>query len=287
MAAASDFYRQKTDDELLFFVQNPAQYAPELVAGAQQELRHRGTLPAPPPLAPELPTNPAADAADAVAPRAWLKPAALGLGLLVLGGGTYYLKQSSDAAAAAAQARLEAKRRMPPPKLVEEATHAMPNYDAAVARAVEQQLRQVPAAEQANAQHLRQYRELAKRFWTAEAQTEYLTGRADAGQAGPNFADQARLVRETWQAWNRANMYGFSFGPTMQGQLQRMKDASGNQQHILDNLPALLPEDRFRTDEEMNKRTAEAEDLVGGLLPVSPVSGRPYKRIVLEGNTSR
>ena len=278
-AAAPDFYAQKTDDELLFFVQNPSQYAPELVVGATQALRRRGVV-LPGPHAPTEYVAPAANDNDAL--RGWLKPVALGVGLLVLGGGTYSLKQSSDAAAAAAQARLEAKRRLPPPQLVEAPTHTIPNYDGAVARIIAQQLRPVPAAEQADAQQMRQFCELAKRFWTAETQTEYLTGRAEAGKAGPAFTEQARLARETWQAWNRANMYGFSFGPTLQAQVRRMKDAASGQQHILADLPALLPEGRFRTDNELVSRTADVQDAVGGLVPVSPVSGQPYKRIVLK-----
>ncbi|AMJ66594.1 hypothetical protein [Hymenobacter sp. PAMC 26628] len=270
-AAASDFYSQKTDAELLFFVQSPGQYAPELVAGATAELHRRGV---------ELPG--ALTAGDNDAPRAWLTPVALGLGLLVLGGGTYWLKQNSDADAAATQARLEAKRRLPPPQLVEAPTHAIPNYDGAVARTIAQQLRPVPAAEQADAQQMRQFRELAKRFWTAETQTEYLTGLAETGKAGPEFANQARLARETWQAWNRATMYGFRFGPTLQAQVKRMTEAASGQQHILTNLPALLPENRFRTDKEIVARTVDVQDAVGGLVPVSPVSGQPYKRVVLK-----
>ncbi|OGX81592.1 hypothetical protein [Hymenobacter coccineus] len=264
----------------MFFVENPGQYAPELVAGAASELRRRGVAlpgaPAPTAGAPAA----AADTDDA--PRAWLKPVALGLGLLVLGGGTYWLKQNSDAETAAAQARLEAKRRLPPPKLVEAATHAIPNYDAAVARTIAQQLRAVPAAEQADAQKMRQFRELAKRFWTAETQTEYLTGLAETGKTGPEFADQARLVREAWQAWNRATMYGYSFGPTLQAQVKRMGEAASGQQHILTDLPDLLPEDRFRGDKEIVNRTLDVQDAVGGLVPVSPVSGQPYKRVVIK-----
>lgn len=279
-AAASDFYRQKTDDELLFFVQNPGHYAPDLVAGAIQELRRRGGAVPLPPLTPPPIT------ADEAPPRAWGKAVALALGLLALGGGTYFLKQRSDAGQAAALAQAEARRHLPPPRLTDEPTHAIPNYDGAVARAVAQQLRQVPAAEQANAQHLSQFRELARRFWDGETQTEYLTGLAGAGQAGPQFADQARLVRETWQAWNRANAYGYRFGPAMQAQLGRMKEAASGQQHILVGLPGLLPGRQFLTDKELVRRTADVQDLLGSLLPVSPVSGRPYKRTVLDANAA-
>ena len=278
--AASDSYRQKTDDELLFFVQNPGQYAPELVAGALQELRRRGTAPGPA-SSPPVPAGPPAPFNAVNPPRGWAKPVALGLGLLVLVGGIYRLKGRSDAEQTAALSRAEARRHLPPPRLTDEPTHTIPNYDAAVARAVAQQLRPVPAAEQADAQHLRQFGELARRFWAAETQTEYLTGRAEAGKAGPEFQSQVRLARETWQVWNQANVYSYSFGPALQAQVRRMKDAASGQQHILDDLPTLLLERRFLADKDMTKRAADVQDLLGGLLPASPVSGRPYKRLVI------
>ena len=282
-AAASDsmtdFYHQKTDDELRFFVEHPEHYQPSLVEAARRELRRRGVL-QPVPMEPVVTTS---FAAPAEAPARWGTGVALGLLLLVLGGGTYYLKQRDDTATAAAtQAREDARRHQPPPSLTAVATSAIPNYDGVVAAAVAQQLRPLPAAEKANAPHLRQFRELAKRFWAAETQTEYLTNQATDGKAGPNFADQALVVRETWRAWNHAAVYTYEFDPAMKAQLVRMNEAASHQQHILDVLPGLLPGRKFLTDNETAGRTADVQDLVGGLLPVSPVSGRRYKRTVLK-----
>ena len=274
----TDFYHQKTDDELRFFVEHPEHYQPSLVEAARRELRRRGVLQ---PLSME-PVVMTPFAAPAEAPARWGMGVALSLLLLAVGGGTYWLKQRDDTSTAAAQARKEAQRRQPPPSLTAVATSAIPNYDGAVAAAVTQQLRPLPAAEKANAQHRRQFRELAKRFWAAETQTEYLTNQATNGQAGPNFADQALVVRETWRAWNHAAVYTYEFGPAMQAQLVRMSEAAGHQQHILDVLPGLLPGRKFLTDNETVGRTADVQDLVGGLLPVSPVSGRRYKRTVLK-----
>lgn len=179
--SVSDFYQQKTDAELLFFVEHPEHYQPLLVDSARRELGRRGVA---------LPLSPAFAHAHATAPEAapanpWGKVLTLGAILLVLSGGTYWLKQRSDAATATTQAKETARRRLPPPRLVEVPTSAIPNFDGAVARAVAQQLSQVPALEKADAQHLRQFRGLARRFWAAETQAEYLTNQATAGQAGP------------------------------------------------------------------------------------------------------
>ena len=280
----TDFYHQKTDDELRFFVEHPEHYQPSLVEAARRELRRRGVLQAVP-LAPlmQAPYHPE----PAAAPSRLGQGVALGLVLLTLGGGTYWLKQRSEASAQAARTQAEARRHLPPPILTEVATNAIPNYDGAVAAAVAGQLRQVPAAEKANAQHLRQFRELAKRFWAAETQTEYLTNQAYAGKAGSNFTDQALVARETWRAWNHAAVYTYEFGPAMKAQLARMGEAASSQQHILDVLPGLLPGQKFRTDNELTGRAEDVQDLVGGLLPVSPVSGQRYKRTVLKAKSFR
>ena len=280
----TDFYHQKTDDELRFFVEHPEHYQPSLVEAARRELRRRGVLQAVP---PEPLVQAPYHHEPAAAPSRLGQGVALGLVLLTLGGGTYWLKQRSEASAQAARTQAEARRHLPPPILTEVATNAIPNYDGALAAAVAGQLRQVPAAEKANAQHLRQFRELAKRFWAAETQTEYLTNQAYAGKAGSNFTDQALVARETWRAWNHAAVYTYEFGPAMKAQLARMGEAASSQQHILDVLPGLLPGQKFRTDNELTGRAEDVQDLVGGLLPVSPVSGQRYKRTVLKAKSFR
>ena len=127
------------------------------------------------------------------------------------------------------------------------------------------------------AQALRQYRELAKRFWAAECQTEYLVNQAYAGKASPMFADQALVARTTWSAWNKAAVYSYKMGPTMQQQVQYMSDVASSQQHILEKLPDLLPQRRFLTDKELNARNADVQGWLKEVRPTSPVTGRPYE----------
>ena len=66
-----------------------------------------------------------------------------------------------------------------------------------------------------------------------------------------------------------------------------MGEAASSQQHILDVMPGLLPGQKFRTDNELTGRAEDVQDLVGGLLPVSPVSGQRYKRTVLKAKSFR
>jgi len=167
-------------------------------------------------------------------------------------------------------------------KLVEVVAHPLPTFD--IDRLVETQVATIPATEKRQAAALRQFRELCRRFWTAETQTEYLTDQAQAGKAGDLFADQALVVRGTWRDWNKAAVYGFAFGPKMKDQFDRMSQVAGSQQHVLDRLPSQLAGRKFLTDKELVARGTDIQDLMRGLRPVSPVTGRPYQAVVLKAH---
>ncbi|OGX85747.1 hypothetical protein [Hymenobacter glacialis] len=277
-SSASYFDHQKTNDELLFFVQNPSQYEPGVVEAARRELERRGAAS---PASPQPATAPYVSPPVAAPASPVGKMVALGLLVVALGGGAYWLKQRDDAQMATVKARQEARRNRPAPKLVEVATNAIPSYDGVVAKTVAAQLSKIPTQEKANPQHIRQFRELAKRFWAAQAQSEYLIDQATSGKANPMFGEQTVVARQTWTAWNHAAVYTYKFGPEMTRQVEHMGKVASNQQHILHRLPDLLADNEYKWDKEMLSRTAEVEDLMAGILPVSPVSGRPYKRTVL------
>ncbi|GAA4347317.1 hypothetical protein GCM10023185_02340 [Hymenobacter saemangeumensis] len=162
-------------------------------------------------------------------------------------------------------------------KLVEVPTTAMPNYEAAVTRSVEQQLKKVPESEKADAMALRQYRELTKRFWTAEALTEYITEQARKGQGGELFANQVSLVQGAWQQLNKALVYSYKFGPTMTNHLDIMSRVSTQQQSALSDLPALVASRQPLENADTKKRDADTYDMLSGLLPKSPATGKPYR----------
>ena len=279
--STDDFYHQKTDAELQFFVDHPELYQPSLIDAARRELRRRGVVPVM--AAPaELPPLTYVSPAEAAAPTGLATgPLTLGLAaVLLLGLGGFYIVKHKNQPSPPPVAPAKPKA---PPQLVEVETSAIPTYDGVVAQAVAQQVQRLPAAElaaakaKADGMALRQYRELAKRFWAAECQTEYLVNQAYAGKASAMFADQALVARSTWSAWNKAAVYNYKMGPTMQQQVQYMSDVAGSQQHILEKLPDLLPQRRFLTDKELNARNADVQGWLKEVRPTSPVTGKPYE----------
>lgn len=266
MPTATDVLHAKTDAELQFFVENPGYYHADLVAAARQELRRRGIGPAPQAAAPDY-----ADAYDDEAPTT-RRPLALTAGLLALAaiaGGLYWSNRPAPAPAP-----------RPAPTLETVASHALPAFD--IDKLVDDQLARVPNAEKQTPQTLRQFKGLARRFWTAETQTEFLVAQAYAGQASPAFAEQATLARETWRDWNKAAVYSYRLGPTMQAQYERMAEVASSQQHILKKLPDMLVTKSFLTDKEMQARDIEVQDWLAGLRPISPVTGKRYRVTVLQ-----
>jgi hypothetical protein len=279
--STTDFYHQKTDAELQFFLDNPNYYQPELVAEARRELRRRGALQSPPVAAPA--PAPAYHPVPETAPAPGLKAGPVVLGVAVVLAlslsGFYYVKQKNNPATASTPATEAPPAPKAPPQLTEVATSAIPNYD--VDGLVDQQLQRVPASERAAAkaagQPLRQYRELTKRFWAAETQTEYLLNQAQEGKAGEMFADQTLVARTTWSAWNKAAVYQYKFGPAMQRHLELMSDVASSQQHLLEMYPNMLANRRFASDKEATSRATDVQYWMHDLLPVSPVTKQPYK----------
>ncbi|GAB3871865.1 hypothetical protein GCM10028824_21580 [Hymenobacter segetis] len=272
----TDFYHQKTDAELQFFIENPDHYQPDIVAEARRELRRRGVaLPQPAPAPAEvayapptrgLPTGPLVLAVAVVL--------ALTLGVL------YFINHKNDPApATTAPAKPKA-----PPRLTEVATSTIPDFGPAVVASVQRQVQRIPAAERAaaakEAMPLRQYRELAKRFWTAETQTEYVMNQARRGQLDAALPGHIQAVGATWEQWNKALRYSYKFGPAMSDHLDIMTRVAQQQQEGLNDLLIVANNPQSYENDQTRKRTADVSDLLSGLLPKSPVTGQPYNTIV-------
>lgn len=277
MATATDVLRAKTDAELQFFVDNPGYYHADLVMAARQELRRRGLGPTPPPSEPAAVANDYADEAELSPGRRPLLIAAALLGFVGAGGALFWASRPAAQPLAASQPGHLSPDSL---KLETVAARPIPTFD--VDKIVQEQVARIPEAEKQKAQELRQFRGLCRRFWTAETQTEFLTSQAHAGQAGPMFAEQTLVARQTWRDWNKAVVYSYKFGPRMKDQLDRMASTASSQQHILANFPGLLEDRKFLTDKEMQAREAEVQDWLAGLRKVSPVTGKAYKATVLE-----
>ena len=310
-----DFYHQKTDADLQFIADHPELYQPSLIEAARRELRRRGVLAAPasapapatsglvpvqvpvpvaapapmqvptpvamPAPATSGPAQPAVPAPAALNGGLRLGPLALGLaGMLFLSLGVLYvMKQKEHAAPAVAPAPAPARRKTPP-RLEAVETSAMPSYDGVVQQAVQQQLARVPAAEQAPETERRQYRELAKRFWTAECQTEFVLERARQGKMDAFLPGHVVTAMATWEQWNKATLYGYKFGPKMTEYVGAMSSVARQQQEGLADLLIVARNPQPYDTPKTKAREADVNDLLRSLLPKSPVTGRAYPVLV-------
>jgi hypothetical protein len=277
----TDFYHQKTDAELQFFVDNPAHYQPDIVAEARRELSRRGVaLPQPAPVAPVAVAAPAAHGFQ-TGPLVLAVAVVLALSLGVL----YFINHKNSPAGydPAPAAAVPAKPKAPP-RLTEVATSTIPDFGPAVVASVQRQVQRIPAAERAaaaqEAMPLRQYRELAKRFWTAEAQTEYVMNQAKKGQLDAALPGHIQAVGATWEQWNKALRYSYKFGPAMSTHLDIMTRVAQQQQEGLSDLLIVANNPQSYENDQTRKRDADVSDLLSGLLPKSPVTGQPYNTIV-------
>ena len=204
--------------------------------------------------------------------------------VLLVGVGVYYfMKQQSDAAREQLRERA-ATARKPPPRLIEVATFTIPNYDGAVAQTVEQQWQRLPAAERAAAkkadQPLHQYRELAKRFWAAETQTEYVLDQARQNKLTTALPGHVESAMGTWGQWNKALVYSYKFSPAMANHLDLMTRVANEQQAALNDLLLVANNPQAYENDKTRKRAADVGDMLSGILPKSPVTGRPYTAVV-------
>ena len=280
---STDFYHQKTDAELLFFVEHPEYYQPSLIDAARRELRRRGVAPA----APAIPADQVLPANHLEAPGAGLRTGPLTLllaAVLLVSVGVYYFMNQRNEAAREQLRERAATVRKPPPRLIAVATSVIPDYGAAVKASVQRQVQRVPAAERAAAAKgsmpMHQYRELAKRFWTAECQTEYVLERARQGKLDAALPGHVESAMGTWEQWNKALAYSYKFSPAMANHLDLMTRVANEQQAALNDLLLVANNPQAYENDKTRKRAADVGDMLSGILPKSPVTGRPYTAVV-------
>lgn len=267
---STDFYQQKTDDELRFFIEHPAYYQPSLIDSARRELLRRGVSLGTPAALTIGDLSAPADLAD-TRPRTRLVGLLIA-GALLVGGGFYFSNHQKPPLPP-----MPAGPPKAPPHLTEVATSVIPAFD--VPASVTRQLGRVPAAERAG-QPLHQYRELTKRFWAAETQNEYVLEQARRGKISPALAGHVESTMATWQQWNKATVYHYQFGPVMARHLDLMTRVAIQQQEGLADLLLVAKNPQPFENDKTTRRAADVSDLLSGLLSASPVTGRPYKTIV-------
>lgn len=268
-----DAFHQKTTDELLFFTQNPGFYHPDLVRAAHQELRRRGIAPAPPaPHVAPLAEDPEFTPAPGGRRGLWIA-----LGVATLLGGAWWVAdyaQRNSATPTVAETQTPADTTL---TLASAPSSPLPTYDAAVEDCIAEQLRKVPTSEKTAAQELSQYRELSKRFWTAQLLSEYIQQKAQTDPRNTFLPAQVELVRASWNDWRRATVYGYKFGPTMADHYDRMTRIATQEQEGLRGLSNQLATGTPMPASEVNEREADTQDLLAGLIRVSPTTKQPYR----------
>ncbi|GAA3917723.1 hypothetical protein [Hymenobacter algoricola] len=212
----NDFLTAKSDAELLFLVQNPTYYHPDLVQTARRELQRRSV---PWAAAPAAGTPPDLVAfAEEPPERRWLVPA-LGGGLVALALGVFFLRTGATPPPAPA-------RPAPPAALVAVETHLLPSFEGLTAS----QLRKMPAAlppgEQADTTARRKYLLLARRYWEAENQSAYLYEQALLGKASPALPGQVETTLDKWHRLTSALVYDHQLQPGMTARLELMEQAA-------------------------------------------------------------
>lgn len=271
---ASDAFHQKTTDELLFFTQNPGYYHPELVRAAAQELRRRGVAPT----APEPLTVPAVEDSEFVPAPTGRRGLWIALGVAALLGGTWWVADYAQ--------RSPSSQVVTEPKpaaadttltLAEAPGSPLPSYETAVEQNIAEQLRKVPAAEKKSAQELSQYRELSKRFWSAQLLSEYIQHKAETDPENPFLTAQTELVRAAWNDWRKATVYGYKFGPVMADHYDRMNRVATQEQEGLQALANQLATGAPIPEAEAHEREADTQDLLAGLVKVSAATKQPYR----------
>jgi len=270
---APDAFHQKTTDELLFFTQNPGYYHPDLVQAASQELRRRGIAPTPP--APYV--APLAEDSEFAPAPGGRRGLWIALGVAALLGGTWWVAdyaQNTPATSAATETKTAADTTL---TLAVAPSSPLPVYDAAVEECIAEQLRKVPAGEKKTAQELSQYRELSKRFWTAQLLSEHIQNKAQTDPENTFLPAQVELVRAAWNDWRKATVYGYKFGPTMTDHYDRMTRIATQEQEGLKGLSNQLATGTPMTADEVNQREADTQDLLAGLIKVSPATKQPYR----------
>jgi hypothetical protein len=268
-----DAFHQKTTDELQFFVQNPGFYHPDLVRAASLELRRRGIVPAPPTsLAAPAVEDPEFAPAPGGRRGLWVA-----LGVAALLGGAWWVAdytRDNPAMPAVAETKTAADTTL---TLASAPSSPLPTYDAAVEECIDEQLRKVPAREKTAAQELSQYRELSKRFWTAQLLSEYIQQKAQTDPENTFLPAQTELVRNAWNDWSKATVYGYKFGPVMADHYDRMTRVATQEQEGLRALANQLATGTPMPAAEATEREADTQDLLAGLIRVSPATKRPYR----------
>lgn len=185
-ANSNDLFTQKTDTELLYFLQHPDLHHPDVVAAARQELHRRGVV-----IQTQHSDNKtlaANDYVDEPVERRWLAPS-IGGALLVVGLLLYtQLHKPSPAITVAPKMSVALKS----VELKSVELNVLPTFEVETAEQLKQEPILLPADERTDKKPLGKYLILAGLFWKAENQADFLANQVAIAKIDSTFPEKLR-----------------------------------------------------------------------------------------------
>jgi hypothetical protein len=225
-ANAPDVFTQKADSDLLYFLQNPELYHPDVVTAARQELQRRGVA-----TSAFLKQDEAVVTDFEYEPneRRWLVP---GIGaVLLLAGGLFYSQFYKPAPAFAVAPKANTSTVLESVEL-----NVLPAFDAETAAQVKEEPGRLPAKERTDKKPLGKYLILAGRFWKAEHQAEFLANQVAIAKIDSTFPGKASLVYDQWRELTRVLVYNHNLRPGMQQRVHMMHDVANRRMQSLQEM---------------------------------------------------
>lgn len=252
--SAPDLFTQKADPELLYFLQHPELYHPDVVTAARQELQRRGI--ATRAVLTEVETDTVlTDFDDEPTSRRWLAPG-IGLTLLLAGGFLYYqFYTPAPAFAVAPKAHTS---------LVLESVelNVLPTFEQETAARLKEEPSRLPARERTDKKPLGKYLILSGRFWKAENQAEFLANQVAVAKIDSTFPGKATLVYDQWRELTRVLVYNHSLRPTMQRRVDMMHDVANRRMQSLQQMRDNYVLGRPLIDKEVRNTLAPVGDML-------------------------
>lgn len=258
---APDLFTQKANPELLYFLQHPELYHPDVVTAARQELQRRGVATSSFVIHDETVIT---DFDSEPNERRWLIP---GIGaVLLVAGGLLYTQFHKPAPAFAVAPKANTSTVL---KSVE--LNVLPTFDSETAAQVQEEPSRLPARERTDKKPLGKYLILAGRFWKAEHQAAFLANQVTTAKIDSTFPGKATLVYDQWRELTRVLVYNHNLRPAMQERVNMMHDVANRRMQSLQQMRDNYVLGKPLLDKEVRSTLAPVDDMLhelrGGKTP--------------------
>ncbi|QIL75559.1 hypothetical protein [Hymenobacter sp. HDW8] len=248
---SNDLFTQKTNPELLYFLQHPDLYHEAVVTAARQELHRRGVATSAHLSDTENYTTD--DYENEPVERRWLAPS-IGVALLVVGCLVYtQFHKPAPAFAVVPKVTTELKS-------VE--LNVLPTFEVETAAQLKTEPSLLPPNERTDKKPLGKYLILSGRFWKAEKQAEFLANQVAIAKIDSTFPGKTALVYDQWRELTRVLVYNHNLRPVMQQRVNLMHDIANRRMQSLQEMRENYSLGRPPMDGEVIKTLAPVEDML-------------------------